>query len=149
LVKPGPFGVSLGHEYIQDIPTSSEIHFHAGSAPMTQIDRSPWRVKAEHPFQLKNLATLPAASEASKEAENDAWPALFQKAADKLEKLQSMLHAEKSKGLLLVLQGMDTAGKDGCIWSVFSHVSPFGVRAKAFGVPSEEEQRDDFLWRIH
>jgi polyphosphate kinase 2 (PPK2 family) len=88
LVKPGPFGVSLGHEYIQDIPTSSEIHFHAGSAPMTQIDRSPWRVKAEHPFQLKNLATLPAASEASKEAENDAWPALFQKAADKLEKLQ-------------------------------------------------------------
>jgi PPK2 family polyphosphate:nucleotide phosphotransferase len=116
---------------------------------MSHIDLSAWRVKAEHPFQLKNLPTLPADSDMSKATQDNEWPSLFQKAAEKLEKLQLMLHAGKSKGLLLVLQGMDTAGKDGSIRSVFSHVSPLGVRAEAFSVPSEEEKRHDFLWRIH
>jgi PPK2 family polyphosphate:nucleotide phosphotransferase len=68
---------------------------------------------------------------------------------EKLNKLQSTLHAAKTKGLLVVFQGMDTAGKDGVIRSVFSHVSPLGVRAEAFGVPTELESRHDFLWRIH
>lgn len=116
---------------------------------MTHIDLSAWRVKSEYPLQLGSLATLPAASAMSKAAQNEEWSVLFHKAAGQLGKLQLMLHAGKSKGLLLVLQGMDTAGKDGCIRSVFSHVSPLGVRAEAFGVPNEEEQRHDFLWRIH
>lgn len=74
----------------------------------------------------------------SKGAQSEEWPVLFHKAAGPLEKLHLMLHAGKSKGLLLVLQGMETAGKDGSICSVFSYVSPLGVRAEAFGVPSAE-----------
>ena len=68
---------------------------------------------------------------------------------EKLNKLQSTLHAAKTRGLLVVFQGMDTAGKDGVIRSVFTHISPLGVRAEAFGVPTELETRHDFLWRIH
>jgi PPK2 family polyphosphate:nucleotide phosphotransferase len=44
---------------------------------------------------------------------------------------------------------MDTAGKDGVIRHVFTHVSPLGVRAQAFAAPTDEEKRHDFLWRIH
>ncbi|MSQ65820.1 MAG: hypothetical protein EXR37_05670 [Limnohabitans sp.] len=47
--------------------------------------------------------------------------------------------------MLLVLQGMDTAGKDGAIRHLFSHISPLGVRAQAFAAPSDEEKRHDFL----
>jgi len=72
-----------------------------------------------------------------------------QKMGDKLDKLQTLLYAGKERGLLLVLQGMDTAGKDGSIRRVFSHVSPLGVRAEAFGPPSTKELEHDFLWRIH
>ena len=52
-----------------------------------------------------------------------------------------MLYAGKNKNMLLVLQGMDTVGKDDSILSVFSRVNPLGVRAEAFGVPSKEEKR--------
>jgi PPK2 family polyphosphate:nucleotide phosphotransferase len=73
----------------------------------------------------------------------------IQKMGDKLDKLQTLLYSGKQRGLLLVLQGMDTSGKDGSIRSVFSHVSPLGVRAEAFGPPSAKELEHDFLWRIH
>ena len=80
-------------------------------------------------------------------------PAAMQQYAGDLGELQERLYAESKGGsqrrLLLVLQGMDTAGKDGVIRHVFTHVSPLGVRAHAFAAPSEEEKRHDFLWRIH
>ena len=69
--------------------------------------------------------------------------------AEQLNRLQVMLYASKKRALLLVLQGMDTSGKDGCIRSVFAHISPLGVRAEAFGAPSDLEKSHDFLWRIH
>ena len=67
----------------------------------------------------------------------------------RLNKLQLRLHASNEHGVLLVLQGMDTSGKDGAIRHVFSHVSPLGVRAEPFGAPSEDERRYDYLWRVH
>ena len=68
---------------------------------------------------------------------------------ERLNKLQLLLHASRSHGLLVVLQGMDTSGKDGVIRHVFRHVSPLGVRAEAFGAPTPEELSHDFLWRVH
>lgn len=68
---------------------------------------------------------------------------------ERLNKLQNLMHASGKKGLLVVLQGMDTAGKDGVIRHVFQHVSPLGVRAEAFGAPSDLEKKHDFLWRVH
>ena len=66
-----------------------------------------------------------------------------------LDEMQNLLHAEGRRKLLLVLQGMDTSGKDGTVRWVFSRTSPLGVRVAAFKVPSEEERARDFLWRCH
>jgi PPK2 family polyphosphate:nucleotide phosphotransferase len=63
--------------------------------------------------------------------------------------LQNIFYAEKKHSLLIVLQGMDTAGKDGVIRHVFSCVNPQGCDVKAFKTPTEEEKLHDFLWRIY
>jgi PPK2 family polyphosphate:nucleotide phosphotransferase len=69
--------------------------------------------------------------------------------AVELDELQNLLHAEGRRKLLLVLQGMDTSGKDGTIRWVFSRTSPLGVRVAAFKAPSDDERARDFLWRCH
>lgn len=109
-------------------------------------DYAPWRVKPNSDFKLHDVDTLPKTKDLPS---TDEWQAQLSRLGDKLNKLQSTLHAGRSKGLLLILQGMDTAGKDGLIRSVFSHISPLGVRAEAFGAPSDVEKSHDFLWRIH
>ena len=67
---------------------------------------------------------------------------------DRLEKLQELLYADHRHRLLLVLQGMDTSGKDGTIRRVFEGVNPQGVRVAQFRRPSIEESDHDFLWRV-
>lgn len=69
--------------------------------------------------------------------------------AVELDKLQNRLHAEGRRKVLLVLQGMDTSGKDGTIRWVFSRTSPLGVRVVPFKAPSELERAHDYLWRCH
>jgi PPK2 family polyphosphate:nucleotide phosphotransferase len=66
-----------------------------------------------------------------------------------LEELQELLYAEHRHRVLIVLQGMDTSGKDGTIRHVFEGVNPQGVRVASFKVPSQEELDHDYLWRIH
>jgi PPK2 family polyphosphate:nucleotide phosphotransferase len=66
-----------------------------------------------------------------------------------LEKLQEMLYAEHKHRVLIVLQGMDSSGKDGTIRHVFEGVNPQGVRVASFKVPTDEEMDHDYLWRIH
>ncbi len=114
--------------------------------PMPNIDYTPWYVSAKSKCRLSEFDTEPPAK--GQPSDRDLEDHLVDM-GEKLDKLQSTLHAAKSKGLLVVFQGMDTAGKDGVIRSVFTHVSPLGVRAEAFGVPTELESRHDFLWRIH
>ena len=67
----------------------------------------------------------------------------------KLEKLQGLLYAEHKHKVLVVLQAMDTGGKDGTIRKVFEGVNPQGVRVAHFRVPTPEESDHDFLWREH
>jgi PPK2 family polyphosphate:nucleotide phosphotransferase len=71
------------------------------------------------------------------------------KALEKLDNLQYLLYAEHKRALLIVLQGVDTAGKDGTIRHVMSGVSPQGCHVTSFKVPTAEELSHDFLWRIH
>jgi PPK2 family polyphosphate:nucleotide phosphotransferase len=66
-----------------------------------------------------------------------------------LTRLQNLLYAENKRALLVILQGMDTSGKDGTIRHVMSGLSPLGVRVKPFKAPSHEELAHDFLWRVH
>ncbi|HEY6146542.1 MAG TPA: polyphosphate kinase 2 family protein, partial [Thermoanaerobaculia bacterium] len=68
---------------------------------------------------------------------------------DRLAKLQDVLYAEHRRAVLVVLQGMDTAGKDGTIEHVMSGVNPSGCEVVSFKVPTDEEAAHDFLWRAH
>lgn len=67
----------------------------------------------------------------------------------RLAGLQTRLWAESRQRLLVVLQAMDTGGKDGTVRNVFKGVNPQGVRVVGFGRPTEAELAHDFLWRIH
>ena len=67
----------------------------------------------------------------------------------KLAALQEVLYASDRKALLIVLQGMDTAGKDGTIRHIFDGVNPQGCKVASFKVPTPLELRHDFLWRCH
>jgi PPK2 family polyphosphate:nucleotide phosphotransferase len=67
----------------------------------------------------------------------------------RLEALQEMLYAEHKHRVLVVLQAMDTGGKDGVIRHVFEGVNPQGVRVASFKVPTQEELDHDYLWRVH
>lgn len=67
----------------------------------------------------------------------------------RLEAAQELLWADGRWSLLIVLQAMDTGGKDGTIRNIFTGVNPQGVQVHGFGVPSELERARDFLWRVH
>jgi PPK2 family polyphosphate:nucleotide phosphotransferase len=71
----------------------------------------------------------------------------LEKDLEKLVKLQDVLYASHQYALLIVLQGMDTSGKDSIIKHVMSGMNPQGVHVKSFKQPSEEELQHDFLWR--
>jgi len=68
---------------------------------------------------------------------------------DKLSALHDLLYAEHKRSVLIVLQGMDAAGKDGTIRHVMSGVNPQGCDVKSFKEPSREELDHDYLWRVH
>ncbi|HEX8825045.1 MAG TPA: PPK2 family polyphosphate kinase [Archangium sp.] len=68
---------------------------------------------------------------------------------EELFDLQDLLWGARQNAVLIVLQGRDTAGKDGVIKHVAGFLNPRGVNVTSFGVPSEEEREHDFLWRIH
>jgi PPK2 family polyphosphate:nucleotide phosphotransferase len=102
--------------------------------------------KAAAKFRLKDLRpdALPW-STGDKEVDR----ATVEKLAVEIDSLQDMLHADRRYGLLVVLQGTDTSGKDGTVRGVFARTSPLGVHTVGWKAPTEEERAHDFLWRIH
>jgi len=68
---------------------------------------------------------------------------------ERIVERQQMFYADGRHALLVVLQGRDASGKDGVIRHVFGGINPQGCEVTGFGVPSEREQKMDFLWRIH
>ena len=71
------------------------------------------------------------------------------KLANRIKELVTMMYANKKHALLVVLQGMDSSGKDGVSRNVFSRTSPTMVSAYSFKKPTDEEFAHDFLWRVH
>ncbi len=67
----------------------------------------------------------------------------------RLGALQEELWVAQANSVLVILQGMDTCGKDGTIRHVFRSINPLGVRAVPFGVPTPDERARDYLWRVH
>jgi PPK2 family polyphosphate:nucleotide phosphotransferase len=73
----------------------------------------------------------------------------LEKLSEELGELQQLLAAAHHHSLLIVLQGMDTSGKDGTIRQVMANVNPLGCEVRSFKGPTPQEQARDFLWRIH
>jgi PPK2 family polyphosphate:nucleotide phosphotransferase len=84
-----------------------------------------------------------------KHHDDDGARAQLARDIERLAKQQDVLYAEHRHAVLIVLQGMDTAGKDGTIKHVMSGVNPSGCEVAPFKVPTEEEAAHDFLWRAH
>jgi PPK2 family polyphosphate:nucleotide phosphotransferase len=81
--------------------------------------------------------------------EKEDYQAQFEALRDELQELQKRLYAQNKHRILVVMQAMDTGGKDGCIKHVFSRIDPQGIHVRSFKKPSEEEMSYDFLWRVH
>lgn len=101
--------------------------------PRTQVQLSQWDPRDGSAFPGKK---------------QDA-KAVFRDLNTRLETLQELLYAENKHQLLIVLQGMDTAGKDGVIRHVFEGVDPQGVKVASFKAPTSQELAHDYLWRVH
>lgn len=97
------------------------------------------------PFDLDGRSTSDRVLFVNKEEAKTS----LKKDAAVINELKDMLYAEGKRALLVVLQGMDTAGKSGTIKSVFSETTPLGMEVKAFKAPSSEELARDYLWRVH
>jgi PPK2 family polyphosphate:nucleotide phosphotransferase len=68
---------------------------------------------------------------------------------ERMDRLQYLLYADASRSLLIVLQGLDAAGKDGTVRHLFSGMNPQGVTVTSFKEPSKADLAHDFLWRVH
>ena len=97
-----------------------------------------------HPLRLATLETR-GDKALDKIVGEEQLDALVKELGD----LQELLFAAGTDALLIVLQGMDTSGKDGTIRSVMNDMSPSGVHVWSYGVPTEDERAHDFLWRHH
>ena len=104
---------------------------------------APFIVTDGKDFKLKNHSTGDEGWKPSKKETRK----LLQTGIERLELLQEKLYAQDSRGLLLIFQAMDAAGKDGAIKHVMSGVNPQGCQVYAFKAPSPEELDHDFLWR--
>jgi PPK2 family polyphosphate:nucleotide phosphotransferase len=78
-----------------------------------------------------------------------ALDAALAKNVARIDELQYLMYAERRRALLVVLQGMDAAGKDGTIRHVMTGFNPQGCRVTAFKSPTPDESAHDFLWRVH
>lgn len=105
-----------------------------------------WRVKPGQKVHLGEIDPTSTAGAPGNRAETES--AIPDMQAE-LDQLQNRLAAENRRSLLVVLQGTDSAGKDGTIRHVFSGVNPQGTRVAAFKEPTALELSHDFLWRIH
>ncbi|MBY0349261.1 MAG: polyphosphate kinase [Hydrotalea flava] len=95
-------------------------------------------------IRLAHLDTLPP-----KKTQKKKIIAETEKIIEELDELQNQLFAQSKHAVLVVIQGMDAAGKDGAIRHVFGKLNPQGVQVTSFKEPTALELSHDFLWRIH
>ena len=105
------------------------------------------RLKVEPGSKVK-LSRIDPGFHGAHKSEDEAKTEL-QHNLDRITDLQRKLYADRHHGLLIVLQGIDGAGKDGTCWHVVSAMDPQGVDVVGFKQPSPEERDHDFLWRVH
>jgi PPK2 family polyphosphate:nucleotide phosphotransferase len=106
--------------------------------------KSPWLIKPHTKVSLAEYSTA-----AHDDLAPQAAAAVLTSHRERLTRLQEVLYASQAHSVLIVLQGMDTAGKDGTISHIFSGVNPQGCDVTSFKTPTPLESRHDFLWRCH
>jgi PPK2 family polyphosphate:nucleotide phosphotransferase len=110
------------------------------------MDISAYRVK---PGSKVSLSKFDPRDKSARTNSKKKDAALLDDLGNQLDTLQDLLYAEQKRKVILVLQGMDTSGKDGTIRKVFEHVDPQGVYVANFKAPTPEELDHDYLWRVH
>ena len=115
--------------------------------PIGKARKAPGGIVIVRPGDKIRLKEIDAAAKPAQSKEEAAGAVETLRA--RLAELQQMLYAEHKRSLLMVVQAMDTGGKDGAIKKICSGLDPNGVQLTNFKVPSPEERDHDFLWRIH
>jgi PPK2 family polyphosphate:nucleotide phosphotransferase len=108
-------------------------------------DFARYRVEPGEDFSLADHDPADTGGIAGPEEVADEYGGL----CDQIAGLQERLYAEEERAFLIVLQGIDAAGKDGIVRHVMRGTNPSGVRVYSFKQPSSDEQAHDFLWRYH
>lgn len=109
------------------------------------MDIDKYQVKPDEQIQLSHYSTY----EDGERDGNLLEEKLISEAVRKLKELHLKLNAEEEKGILVILQAMDAAGKDEAISYIFSNLNAQGLKVLTLGKPSERELSHDYLWRIH
>lgn len=108
------------------------------------MDIKKYRVKPNKKVGLEKFSTKKDDSYSKKEVKEEILPQNL----EKMFEFQEKLYAENKKGILVVLQAMDAAGKDSLVKKVFTALNPAGCKVTSFKQPSTEELDHDYLWRI-
>jgi len=108
-----------------------------------------YRVKPDSQLNLDNRDPDDTGEYKSTDQGKEKAKAVTVQLIGRLGELQQRLYANGNRAVLIVLQGMDTSGKDGTIKHVMSGVNPQGCKVVSFKAPSSEELGHDFLWRVH
>jgi PPK2 family polyphosphate:nucleotide phosphotransferase len=128
-------------EHSEQIATPEQASPETPPAPNYPL----YRVDPDRPIRLADLDPEESEQYGGKKDVADELEHQRQRISD----LQERLYAENKQSLLIVLQAMDTGGKDGTIRSVFQGVNPQGCQVWSFKAPSVDELEHDFLWRYH
>lgn len=108
------------------------------------MDIKKYRVKPNKKVDLEKFSTKKDDSYSKKEVKEEILPENL----EKMFEYQEKLYAENKRGILVVLQAMDAAGKDSLVKKVFTALNPAGCKVTSFKQPSTEELDHDYLWRI-
>ena len=108
------------------------------------MDTSLFRISDAPSFSISNAIT-----DSPDGFDRDESKVTVKRLTKRLQSLQKLMWAERKQRLLVVLQSIDTGGKDGTIRSVFGKINPQGVKVHSFKKPSERELAHDYLWRVH
>ena len=110
-----------------------------------KIDIDRYRVKENEKVNLKKFTTKRDVDIDKEEVKSTFFPEVI----EQLKVYQEKLYAQNTYGLIIVLQAMDAAGKDGTVNHVFANLDPGGVSVASFKQPTTEEKDHDYMWRIN
>jgi PPK2 family polyphosphate:nucleotide phosphotransferase len=120
---------------------------HAASSSKALL--APWQPPVDGHGKPFSLDALNSASKPFSDGDKAEGKIAVEELATELDELQNLFYADRRHKLLVILQGMDTSGKDGTIRDVFGRMSALGVHTVGWKAPTETELAHDYLWRIH